>query len=341
LRRDLGFLAAIAALAFVATWFVSGWLIVRPIQRLVAVTGRLASGDLRARTNMRGGGELNDLAESVDEMAEALLMRNNEQRQAREELLNFNQTLEERVRTRTAELQRRNAELDEFTYVVSHDLKEPLRGIAGFNALLLEDFGDQLDDEGKRYIGIINDSTVRMKRLIDDLLELSRVGRVSGPLREVSVQDLADEVLADSRYSLDEKGGEVTTSFATATITADVTRLKQVLKNLVSNAIKYGDKTSPKIRLSCEEQNGVLLFSVADNGEGIDPRYQEKIFGVFQRLEGRNDAEGTGVGLAICRKIVQSWGGRIWVESELGTGATFKFTMPLVQGEEQDDDRAA
>jgi signal transduction histidine kinase len=290
---------------------------------------------------MEGDGELNELAQSIDEMAAALLMRRDEQRQAREELLELNQTLEERVSARTAELQRRNAELDEFTYVVSHDLKEPLRGIAGFNALLLEDCGEQLDDTGRRYIGIINDSAIRMKRLIDDLLELSRVGRISGDVREVSVRELAEEVIDDVRYSLDEKHGIVETSFETTTLVVDVTRLKQVLKNLVSNAIKYGDKTSPRVMLTSEEVDGGFLFTVADNGEGIDPRYHEKIFGVFQRLEGRNDAEGTGVGLAICRKIVESWGGRIWVESEPGSGASFKFTMPLARGEATILERAA
>lgn len=337
MRQSLLFLAAVTLVALTATWFASDWLVVNPTRRLVQITDLLAGGDLSARTGVEGtGGEINHLAGSIDVMAIALLRRRTEQRHTAEELHQLNVTLEQRVVDRTAELatvneelNHRNAELDEFTHVVSHDLKEPLRGIAGFNALMLEEC-PELGETGKRYAGIINESTVRMKRLIDDLLELSRIGRVSGGQQTVLLSDLASEVLDGVHYSLKEKGGSVEISFAIGEITADLTRLKQVLGNLISNAIKYGDPASPRITIRCVlDETGMFIFSVTDNGQGIEQRYHEKVFGAFQQLEGRNEAEGTGIGLTICRRIVEGWGGRIWVDSAPGEGATFNFTMPV------------
>jgi PAS domain S-box-containing protein len=235
---------------------------------------------------------------------------------------------EEELALRAEELARSNSELDDFSYVVSHDLKEPLRGIEAFSGFLAEDYGDKLDEQGQRYISVLRESAVGMRDLIEDLLQLSRIGRAQHEYGAVAVESLLEDVHRDLGFALKEKKVDLRLQADLPTITCDQVRLREVFKNLISNAIKFNDKPRPVVEVACRQDDGVYTFSVRDNGIGIDEQYQEKIFGIFQRLNRREEYEGTGAGLTICKKIVEAHGGKIWVESKDGQGATFSFTIP-------------
>ena len=253
---------------------------------------------------------------------------------------------QEKLEKTAARLASSNAELEEFTYIVSHDLKEPLRGIEAFSGFLAEDYSDKLDEEGQRHISVLRESAVRMKDLIDDLLQLSRIGRDGLAYAPVSVGSLLNDVRRDLDFALQAKTVDLRIQPDLPTITCQKLYIREVFKNLISNAIKFSDKPSPVIEIGCHRDNGLYTFSVRDNGIGIDEKYQEKIFRIFQRLNQREDYEGTGVGLAICKKVVEAHQGKIWVDSEVGEGSTFSFTIPrTIQqteqgGEKQDGLRA-
>jgi len=258
-----------------------------------------------------------------------------QRKRAEEELKTLNESLERRVAERTTvaeqradELARSNRELDDFTYVVSHDLKEPLRGIDAFSTFLAEDYADKLDEQGRKYIRVLRDSAMRMNALIEDLLQLTRIGRTRQTYAPVSVQSLLEDIRQDLAFALEEKKVDLRIQSHLPTITCQSAHLKQVFQNLISNAIKFNDKPRPVVEIACHEDDGVYTFSVRDNGIGIDERYYERIFQIFQRLGYREDYEGTGVGLTICKKIVEARGGKIWLESKVGQGSTFLFTIP-------------
>jgi len=227
-----------------------------------------------------------------------------------------------------AELSRSNAELEDFTYVVSHDLKEPLRGIEAFSTFLAEEYADKLDEQGQKYVRVLQDGAMRMNALIEDLLQLSRMGRTRKEYTTVTVESVLEEVRRDIEFALKQKKVDLRIQAGLPTITCQPAHLKQVFKNLISNAIKFNDKPQPVVEIACHEDDSVYTFSVRDNGIGIDEKYHERIFQIFQRLGRREDYEGTGVGLTICKKIVEAHGGKIWVESKVGQGSTFLFTIP-------------
>jgi PAS domain S-box-containing protein len=235
---------------------------------------------------------------------------------------------EEAIARQTQELTRINAELEDFTHSVSHDLKEPLRGIEAFAGFLAEDYGDKLDEQGQRYVGVLRESAVRMKDLIDDLLQLSRIGRTRYEFATVPMRSLVEDVKLELSYAIQEKQADLRIAADLPAVRCDKVRMREVFKNLISNAIKYNDKPSPQIEIACRSQNGDFTFAVSDNGIGIAPEFHDKIFKIFQRLHHREEYEGTGVGLAICKKVVEGHGGRIWVESSPVEGTTFLFTLP-------------
>ncbi len=231
-----------------------------------------------------------------------------------------------RVESTNAELARRNAELDEFTFVASHDLQEPLRKLISYGELLEEDLGDNLTDEAKEDLGFISDAASRMQTLVEDLLTLSRAGRAEIERARFPLDNsvsLALEALALRVKEIDP----VINRDDLPEVRGDANLMSQVYQNLIGNALKFRGDNQPLIRLTAEADNGHWILGVLDNGVGIDPKYAERIFTPFQRLHGRGEYPGSGIGLAICRKIVERHNGRIWVESELGEGSHFRFTM--------------
>ena len=235
---------------------------------------------------------------------------------------------EEQLVKTVGELKRSNDELQQFAYVASHDLQEPLRMVASYTQLLSQRYKGRLDSDADEFIAFAVDGCNRMQRLIQDLLAYSRAGTSGKALRQISGEDALNGALANLRVTIEQSGAVVTHDPLPALRTDD-TQLAQVFQNLVGNAIKYRSAEVPHIHIAVTK-NGEheWRFSVRDNGLGIAPQYFERIFVLFQRLHGREEFEGTGIGLAVCKKILERLGGRIWVESQPGTGSTFYFALP-------------
>jgi PAS domain S-box-containing protein len=231
------------------------------------------------------------------------------------------------------ELKRSNAELEQFAYVASHDLQEPLRMVSSYTQLLLRRFGERFDGDSKEFMGYIVDGAARMKQLIEDLLAYSRVGTKGKEFREVAVEDSLRRAVSNLRAAIEEAGAAVTWD-ALPTVLADDTQLTQLFQNLIGNALKFRSASVPRIHVFVANNEPAWHFMVRDNGIGIEPQYFERIFMVFQRLHNKADYPGTGIGLAICKKVVERHGGRIWVESRPGDGSAFHFTLPKLQGEQ-------
>jgi signal transduction histidine kinase len=228
------------------------------------------------------------------------------------------------------ELRRSNAELEQFAYVASHDLQEPLRMVASYMQLLAERYQGQLDAKADKYIGYAVDGARRMQALINDMLALSRVNSRGAVFAPADCNSVIGRVLHDLDANIRQSKALVECE-GLPTVVADERQLGQLFQNLVGNALKFRAQEAPHVRLRAEPRQGAWLFSVQDNGIGIDPEHTDKIFILFQRLHSRQKYDGTGIGLAICKKIVERHGGRIWVESQPGKGSTFKFTLPVIQ----------
>ncbi len=226
-----------------------------------------------------------------------------------------------------ADLARSNTELEQFAYVASHDLQEPLRMITGYTSLLAKRYQGKLDSDADEFIGYATDGAKRMHALINDLLTYSRVGTRGKEFSPTDCEAVLQTTLAGLRPAIEESNASITHD-PLPTVMADATQLGQLFQNLIGNGIKYRDSKPPVIRVSSKKEGSRWLFSVRDNGIGIDPKYGERIFVIFQRLHNREDYPGTGIGLTVCKKIVERHGGRIWVESQPGQGATFYFTLP-------------
>lgn len=234
---------------------------------------------------------------------------------------------EDNLARKAEELARSNADLEQFAYVASHDLQEPLRMVASYVQLLARRYKGQLDDNALEFIGFAVDGANRMKMLINDLLAFSRVGIGGKPLDSVDAQMILDEALANLKTSIQESGAVITHD-KLPVVTADKLQFVQVFQNLIGNAIKFRRDESPRIVIGACRKGNKWLFSVADNGMGFDPVFSDRIFLLFQRLHSRTMYPGTGIGLTICKKIVERHGGRIWVETQPGKGSTFYFTIP-------------
>ncbi|MGL5508365.1 MAG: sensor histidine kinase, partial [Microcoleaceae cyanobacterium] len=215
----------------------------------------------------------------------------------------------------------------QFAYVASHDLQEPLRTIISYTQLFAKKYGDRLDEKAEQYMGYIVDGTSRMQQLINDLLAYSRVGTRGDEFLPTDLQKVLDKTLANLQGAIADKQAIITHD-PLPLINADTRQIGQLLQNLIGNALKFCEKDTPKVHITVEKTEENWLIAIKDNGIGIDPEYADRIFVIFQRLHSRQEYAGTGIGLAICKKIVERHGGKIWVESQPGQGATFYFTIP-------------
>jgi two-component system, chemotaxis family, sensor kinase Cph1 len=242
-------------------------------------------------------------------------------------LINYNDTLEERVKKRTEDLAKSNADLSHFAYVASHDLREPLRMITSFLQLLERRYKDHLDQDANEFIGFAVEGAKRLDLMISDLLEYSKITRTELDFKSVNLEDVLEEALINLVVQTEENNA-VITSDPLPTVIGDELLLVQLFQNLIANSIKYRGQEEPDIHISSRIEKNQYLISVKDNGIGIDPKQLGRIFTIFQRLHRNDEYEGTGIGLAIAQNIINQHGGQIWAESENGNGSTFVFTLP-------------
>lgn len=297
--------------------------ITRPISAMMGVVRRITDGDFSRRVPVMTEDEIGHLGRAFNGMTDTVVARTEELEKTVEALQN-----------RKQELAAANNELKEFAYVVSHDLKAPLRGISQLAEWLREDYGETLDTEGREIVSMMRNRVRRMDGLIDGILQYSRVGRVRETPARIDLNELVSEVVDflgppdDIRISVEDR---------LPTVVGEPTRLAQVFQNLVGNAVKFMDKPRGKVRIGCVDRGTVWEFSVADNGPGIDEKYHDKIFQIFQTLTSRDEVESTGIGLTLVKKIVELYGGEIRVTSRPGEGTTFVFTLPRAGDESTPD----
>jgi light-regulated signal transduction histidine kinase (bacteriophytochrome) len=242
--------------------------------------------------------------------------------------LSKNKKDEENLQKILKDLERSNAELQQFAYVTSHDLQEPLRMVASYVQLLERRYRGKFDSDADEFIAFTVDGVNRMKALINDLLLYSRVETQGQSFELTDMERVLSQTLINLRFAI-EQNGAIVTHDTLPHVMADSAQMIQVVQNLIENAIKFHSEKPPKIHIGAKKDDSEWIFSVRDNGIGIDPLYFSRLFVIFQRLHGRNEYPGTGIGLAVCKRIVEHHGGRIWVESQLGQGATFYFTIPI------------
>lgn len=297
----------------------------RPIKRLSEGAAEIGSGKLDIKLGIDQKDEIGRLSRSFEKMTRDLKAIT----ASRDEL---NKEIDERKKAEgallktTDELSRSNRDLEQFAYVASHDLQEPLRAVAGFMGLLKNQYHDAMDATAKEYIDFAAEGAERMQTLIHDLLAYSRVGTKGGTFGPLRMKDAFDNAIKNFKTIIDETGASVTCG-ELPMVNADASQMTQLLQNLIGNAIKFHGPKKPEITINAELKGGQWVLSVADNGIGIEPQYFERIFLIFQRLHGRAQYKGTGIGLAVCKRIVERHGGSIWVESKPGQGSIFYFTL--------------
>lgn len=284
----------------------------RPLESVRREAQTVASGELNHRVDVAGPHEIMELAADVDAMRRQLILSIDD------------------VSFKASELQRSNRELEQFAYVASHDLQEPLRKVASFCQMLEARYTDQLDERARQYIAYAVDGAKRMQGLINDLLEFSRVGQPGAHFRPVDLNEVAGQAVSEIEAAVEDSDATITVD-RLPVITGDRTLLIQLFANLMGNSIKFRRvDIPPVIRFTAQENGGEWEFACMDNGIGIEPAYRERVFVIFQRLHPRDAYPGTGIGLALCRKIVDFHGGKIWVDDAAPgtTGTTIRWTLP-------------
>ncbi|PWI44446.1 histidine kinase [Streptomyces sp. ICBB 8177] len=291
----------------------------RPLESLRLSARQVAGGDFARRIPAAGPRDIRDLGEDVESMRETVVAALTAAREQQAKLSD-----------QAVELQRSNAELEQFAYVASHDLQEPLRKVASFCQLIEKRYGDQLDERGTQYIAFAVDGAKRMQVLINDLLTFSRVGRHYDAREPVDLGAALGKALANLEAVAEETHADIERPRDLPVLTGDPTLLTMLWQNLVGNAIKFRvPDTAPHVRIDCvRDEDGMWLLTVTDDGIGIAPEFAEKVFVIFQRLHTRDAYEGTGIGLAMCKKIVEHHGGRIWLDTTRAQGTRVCFTLP-------------
>ncbi|WP_179475888.1 sensor histidine kinase [Mycolicibacterium vinylchloridicum] len=302
--------------------------VTRPLEALAAACRRITDGSFGQHIVPQGPKDIRSIAADVEDMRQRIVDELDASSAARAEL-----------DEQAAELLRSNAELEQFAYVASHDLQEPLRKVASFCQLLEKRYGDQFDERGQQYLDFAVDGAKRMQILINDLLTFSRVGRLNATLVEVNLDAVLDEAIANVATSIAETGAEITRSGPLPKVLGDPTLLIMLWQNLVSNAVKFRrEGQAPRINITSEpgsdDHEGQWMFTFADNGIGIADEFVDKVFVIFQRLHGRDAYAGTGIGLALVKKIVEHHGGTIWIDTSYDDGTRFRFTLPAITAPE-------
>ena len=303
----------------------------RPLAVLAASCRRIARGDFAHSIAVRGSKDIRAIAADVENMRERIVTELDISRSDRARLVLQTEALD----AQAVELRRSNAELEQFAYVASHDLQEPLRKVASFCQLLERRYGDALDERGIEYIGFAVDGAKRMQVLINDLLTFSRVGRLNVTHATVDLDTTLETALGNLAAAIEESDAQIARPDGPLPqVMGDATLMTMLWQNLIGNAIKFRrEDRSPEVAIDCERgtdaHNGHWVFSVADNGIGIAPEFAEKVFVIFQRLHGRDTFTGTGIGLALCKKIVELHGGSIGIDTSNNSGTRFWFTLPI------------
>lgn len=310
----LGFVLAVVSLSLLLHRMVG-----RPLNALSAASDNVRSGAFGNRIEVRGPSDVRAVAAAVESMRRRLVDELAESRE-RETLL----------AEQTEELRRSNAELEQFAYVASHDLQEPLRKVASFCQLLEKRYGTRLDERAKQYIDFAVDGAERMQVLINDLLTFSRVGRVHESWKPVDLGRALDRAMTNLTLAMEESGAVVVREDPLPELLGDTTTLTMVWQNLIGNAVKFRRPgVLCRIAVACVREGDDWHLTVTDNGIGIPPEFAEKVFVIFQRLHARDAYEGTGIGLSLCRKIIEFHGGRIWLDPAITEGARIHFTLPV------------
>ncbi|MFG3138500.1 CHASE3 domain-containing protein [Streptomyces sp. NPDC048211] len=318
--RDRALIALVACfvLCVIALSLLLHRVVGRPLNALAEASRQVRSGTFGRRIQVRGPSDVRAVASAVEDMRRRLV-----------EELDASQEREELLAQQAEELRRSNSELEQFAYVASHDLQEPLRKVASFCQLLEKRYGTELDARGKQYIDFAVDGAKRMQVLINDLLTFSRVGRVHDSWSAVDLDHALDRGLANLALVIEEAGATVVRADPLPEVHGDATTLAMIWQNLIGNAVKFRRPDEPSVvTVGCVREEDVWHFTVTDNGIGIAPEFADKVFVIFQRLHARDEYDGTGIGLALCRKIIEFHGGRIWLDPEPRQGTRIHFCLP-------------